>query len=128
MSIARLKDAKDLIPWANMVVQTIERAIEELREVRGVQSVTDDYTATNRDKLVLADATSAALTVTLYSAVGNKGRTIAVKKTDSSANAVTVDGAGSETIDGSATASLSSQWSAKTLQSDGSNWFVIGSV
>lgn len=128
MSFPRLSDPKDLIRWANGLAQSLDRLAEELREVRGVQSVTAAYTATNRDSLILADATSAAFSVTLYSAVGNKGRRITVKKTDSGTNAVTVDGSGSETIDGSTTYSLAAQNDAAQLQSDGTGWQVIGSV
>ena len=125
MSLPRLSNPAQVAQWAAAFGQALDRLIEDVREVRGVQSVTDDYTATNRDALILCDATSAAFTVTLYSAVGNKGRKIAVKKTDSSANAITVDGNGSETIDGSTTVSLSSQYAVKHLQSDGENWWVI---
>ena len=95
MSLPRLSNPAQVAQWAAAFGQALDRLIEDVREVRGVQSVTDDYTATNRDALILCDATSAAFTVTLYSAVGNKGRKIAVKKTDSSANAITVDGNGS---------------------------------
>jgi hypothetical protein len=42
-----------------------------------------------------------------------------------SANAITIDPNGSETIDGSATFDLSTQEASVTLITDGSNWFII---
>jgi len=42
-----------------------------------------------------------------------------------SANTITVDPSGSETIDGAATFALSSQYSSITAICDGSNWFII---
>lgn len=71
------------------------------------------------------DATTAAFTATLPAALGFKGRTILVKKTDASANAVTVDGNASETIDGAATASLAARYDSALMLSDGSNWHLM---
>ena len=65
------------------------------------------YTA-NRSELVLANAATAAFTVTLPTAPGG-GAVVGVKKTDSSANAVTVVGSSGVTIDGDATATLLGQ-------------------
>lgn len=75
--------------------------------------------------VVLADATSGAITVNLPAAADNEDRMIAVKKVDSSVNAVTVDANASETIDGNLTYSLSSQYDVVMLVSDGSNWNIV---
>jgi hypothetical protein len=93
-----------------------------------VVSVTAAYTATALDHTVLCDASGAALTVTLPPAADNKGKVLVVKKTDASANAVTVDGAGAETIQGAASVSLGAQWASRTLQSDGANWIILAST
>ena len=74
------------------------------------------------DVIVLCDCTAGAITVTLYTAVGNAGRKIRVVKTDSSANAVTVDPNGSQTWGGAATRTLGAQYEAANGVSDGSNW------
>jgi hypothetical protein len=63
--------------------------------------------------------------VTLYDARNNEGRLVTVKKTDSSANTVTVATAASQTIDGSATKVLSAQNAVAALESDGANWQVV---
>lgn len=120
------------------VVETaefIEYLVQEVIAMQGHAGVlatmihasvtTTPYTATSSDFLIPVDATSAAATVNLPTAVGIKGRLYAVKKTDSSANSVTVDGSGSETIDGLTTAVLYVQNHAVLLQSDGANWQVL---
>ncbi len=75
--------------------------------------------------LLLVSASAAAVTVTLPAAAKSLNRTLHIKKTDSSANAVTIDGNASETIDGALTASLTTQWQSRTLQCDGAAWFLI---
>ena len=83
------------------------------------------YTAL-ANEFVNADAASVgAFTVTLPAAASNTGVRIAVKKTDSGANAVTVDGNASETIDGSLTLVLRSENEALYIVSDGTNWQII---
>jgi len=88
-----------------------------------VTSVSDDYTTTQSDDVILCDASSDAITVTLMPASNVIGKIYYLKKVDSSGNAVTVDGDESETIDGSTTQSLSSQYDSITIISDGNNWY-----
>lgn len=85
-------------------------------------------TADGSDVLILGDATSGALTVTLYTAVGNAGKRVQVRKIDSSVNAVTVDGNTTETIDGALTVTLSAQYDTVVLQSDGTGWQTLTST
>lgn len=94
----------------------------------GVTSVSANYTMIDTDGLILMSASGGARTVTLLSAAGRTGREITVKKTDSSSNAVTIDAAGSETLDGSATVTLDQQHDARTYRSDGSNWRLIATA
>lgn len=74
---------------------------------------------------VLCDCTSNAITITLPAAASHTGRIYNVKKIDSTANAVTVDGNGSETIDGATTQTISIQYNSIMIQSDGSNWHIL---
>lgn len=94
--------------------------------IETVVSKTTTYTATTGDDVILCDATSGAFTVTLYTAVGNDGRKLVLKKTDSSSNAVTIDANSTETIDGSLTKSLNTVNESITITSDGSNWIIQG--
>ena len=85
---------------------------------------TSSYSAAN-ESTIICDATSGAMTITLPPASGVPGIFYNIKKIDSSVNAVTVDGADSETIDGATTAVLSSQYASITIQCDGSTWWII---
>jgi hypothetical protein len=84
-------------------------------------SVTLDVT----NRTVLVDASIAARVITLPPAASAKYRQYCVKKVDASANTVTVDAAGAETIDGALTVVLTLQWERITIQSNGTAWFRI---
>ena len=90
-----------------------------------VTEVTTTYTAQNIEEHILADATGGAFTITMPTASGREGYVYTVKKTDSSANAVKVDGLVDETIDGDADFDLEFQDETITLVSDGSDWWII---
>jgi hypothetical protein len=83
-----------------------------------------NYTTTANDGVITVDASGAARTITLVTAVGNAGLQYTIKKIDSSVNLVTIDGNGSQTIDGVVTTALSRQYEAITIISDGANWLV----
>jgi hypothetical protein len=83
------------------------------------------YVLTINDFTVLADATGGAMSLTMPAAASFSGQIYAVKKIDSSANAVTIACSGANTIDGSATQTLAIQNSSLMVQSNGTNWFII---
>ena len=94
----------------------------------GVLAKTDDYTVTSADvrKTLLCDASSAAFTVTLPDlGSDDAGFTLGVMKTDSSANLVSVDGDGSDTINGGTSVVLGRQHEAVELRWDGSAWRIF---
>jgi hypothetical protein len=93
---------------------------------RAVLSRTSAYTTTASDSTILCNASTGAFAVTLLTSVGNTGLIFTIKKVDSSANAITVNTTSSQTIDGAATFTLSTQWSFVVLQSDGANWMRVG--
>ena len=79
---------------------------------------------TSEDRKVYpVDASGGAVTASLpsFSGVPADGFEVTIKKTDSSANAVTVDGSGSETIDDALTVILASQYATVTLVCDKTN-------
>lgn len=86
---------------------------------------TGTYTATASDHVILCDASGGAFTVTLPAASGVPGTVYHIKKTDSSGNAVTVDGNASETIDGDTTKVIGTQYDSMMIICDGSNWHII---
>jgi len=94
-----------------------------------VISKTTTYTVALADygKLVLCSASGGAFTITLpAAATAGDGFVVALKRTDSGTNVVTVDGNGAETIDGATTHGLRRQYDSIVLVSDGSNWQTMG--
>lgn len=83
---------------------------------------TANYTATSFDEVVLGDATSASITISLPTAVGRTDP-ITVKKVDFSQNFVTVDAFGSQTIDGVLTVALRVPWESITVVPHNGNWY-----
>lgn len=92
---------------------------------KNVATKTANYTALQSDDVILGDATSGAITITLPTAVGFSGKVFNIKKTDSSVNSVTIATTSSQTIDGALTAPLISQYQSFTLVSNGTNWSVL---
>lgn len=89
---------------------------------------TTTYVVTGGDagKLITADATAGAFTITLPAAAdAGDGFEAAVIKSDTSDNAVTVDGDGSETINGETSIDLAAQFDSVLLRSNGTAWFAI---
>lgn len=87
---------------------------------------TTAYTTADADFFVPCDGTGGAFTVTLLAAASafanGVGAIQAIKKIDSSANAISV-----ATTDGG-TIVLSSQYSGVIVQSNGTVWYVIGNI
>lgn len=90
-----------------------------------VTSVTIDYAALLTDDVILVDASTGDVIVTLPAAADQIGKQYRIKKVDSSANTVTIDGDGAETIDDGAIAVLTTQYEAATLVSDATEWWVL---
>lgn len=93
--------------------------------VKAITTKTASYTATATDSTILCDATSGALTITLPAAASSSGRIFTIKKIDTSGNSITIDGNGSETIDGATSQNLDTQWEAATVQSNGTAWYIL---
>jgi hypothetical protein len=93
--------------------------------VLAIATITASATLTTSQTVILCDASSGAIVVTLPAASANTGRRYFIKKIDSSANTVTIDGNANETIDGELTSELISQYDAITIVSDGSNWHIL---
>jgi hypothetical protein len=95
--------------------------------VTNVSTKTTTYTATATDSVLLVDSTSGNITINLPAAALSTGQLLTVKKTVA-ANTVTLDGSGSETIDGATTLAMTAQWASRTIVCNGTAWFVLGSV
>ena len=89
---------------------------------------TANYTAASGDETILGNASAGSFSITLPTSVGIGGKIYIVKKIDSTANTVTIATTSSQTIDGNTSKVISYQYDGYQLQSDGANWFVIGSI
>jgi hypothetical protein len=83
------------------------------------------YTITATDTVIIADATSNNVTITLPAASGVPGYRFYVKRKDGTANTVTIARSASDTIDGATSQTLDAQYTSATVVSDGSNWYII---
>lgn len=104
------------------ITVTIDGATDPGGAYRTVTSITADHTAETAE-VVLADASGGAVTVTLPGPAA--ADLVTVKKTDSSANGVTIATPNSETIDGDASRTLTSQYVAREITSDGTDYYII---
>ena len=88
---------------------------------------TADYTTTSDDVIVGVDTSGGAVTITLASATVTAGRIVIIKDVGGSAgtNNITIATEGSETIDGAASSTISSNYGVVRLFSDGTNWFTF---
>jgi hypothetical protein len=88
----------------------------------------DTFNANTSVATILVNCSAGILNVKLPTAATNPGQAITVKKIDSTVNAATINTTSSQTIDGSLSYPLPSQWNSATVQSDGANWFVTAEV
>jgi hypothetical protein len=77
------------------------------------------YQMLTTEQVIMADATGGNIVITLPPSTIIRRSSRYVKKIDSSANTVTVNGYGSDTIDGAASEVLSNQWDSVTLLPNG---------
>jgi hypothetical protein len=86
---------------------------------------TATYTATGSDYFIFCDATAGAMSINLPTAVGSAGKVYVIKKTDATANAVTIDPAGAELVDGAGTLVFSTQYTSYSIVSNNVGWWVF---
>jgi len=84
--------------------------------------------AAGDETYIIGDASSTSIVVDLPAVSGLSGhREYCIKKTDGSGNTVTVSAAGGDTIDGSGSVVLSSQYDhVRVVAGNGTDWHVVG--
>ena len=118
-----LPDGTEELPaFLGRELNVIDRAIKSAK-LTPIRSVTGDFTVTLDDDAVFADATAAAITITLPDVRRASARRFYVKKVDASANVATVTS--SALIDGAATFLLNVQYESVTVVSDGATWWIL---
>ena len=89
------------------------------------RSVSSHYTATGLDGAILVDASSGPVTVTIPNPSGSQGKSLYVKKIDSSSTVVTLNANGSGLIDGGNTAEVILQYDALRVTAHDGNWWIL---
>ena len=112
--------------------RSIELAIDAAAAIEAIakrpeytlSTKTANHTATDSDYILLIDATSGNLTVTLPNvSSADSGKAYFVKKIDSSSNTVTISG--DANIDGSASKVLSSQYDKTHIVTNNTQWYEL---
>lgn len=101
-------------------VFTGDGAYETLKRIAPTSSA-----SLTTETLVLVDATSGAVTITLSPAADLVDTPVHVKKIDASAFAVIIEGDGAETIDDQLNATITAQYVCITVVSDGTEWWIL---
>ena len=85
-----------------------------------------NYTATEKDHTILANCSSGPITITLPNPSGLKGRIYTIKKIGNGGidNALTIQPS-SGLIEGGTSYTIYNDWTFVTLQTDGTNWYII---
>ena len=107
--------------WEDLV--KVVNTNDRMKTVGPLIGTASDYGLKSEDEMLLVDATSADVTVTLPQVASvPRGKMYSVKKIDSTAHIVHITG--DANIDGSASLGITSQYVSYTLQSDGSKWWI----
>ena len=112
-----LPNAKQSWAYANLVGQDKDAAPR-----RKPRAITASTNVNPIDREHDVDCTAGAVTLTLEDAAGTDGRWHFFTKTDASANAMTIDGFGAQTISGAATVSTDVQFLTIAVRSNGTGW------
>lgn len=87
---------------------------------------TTPVTLTDSDQMVMVDddTVGSGVTINLPAAADSQGNIYHIKKLGST-GAVTIDANGSETIDGSLTQIITTQYTSLKIYCDGTEWWII---
>jgi hypothetical protein len=99
--------------------------LDGLQAIQSEVAVSANYTASYNDDILVCDATSGNITLTLPLAKG--GKQFIIVKTNATNNVVITAG-GSNTINGLSTLTLSTQWATVTLKASTNRWLVIANA
>lgn len=103
------------------VIDITDPLYSPVRRLESVDTISSNTTLDTTYETVLVDATGGARSVTLPAASGLKGKKYVIKKTDASANAVTIVG----TVDGATNPTLTTQFACKVIEGDGTAWYTL---
>lgn len=92
--------------------------VSVLTKATGTYSLTNEYA-------ILGNAVSGSVILNLPAASSYNGKTYKIKKVDSSSNVITLNGSGTDKIDGQSSYSINYQYQAIELVCDGLAWYIM---
>lgn len=90
-------------------------------------AIASSDTADTDDDVMLVDASAGAVTITLPDRASNVGKVYTIKRVNATNNVI-VSRAGSDTIDGATTKTLSTQYAAITIIAGYGGWSVLSTM
>lgn len=126
------KDHNLLEEYLSDLAKVLENRLIQIADVVNINAsppskvITSDYTLLQTDRVILVDASGSPRTLTLPKAALSPSRQFDIKKIDDSINDVIIDPDGSETIDGDANVTLSTENEAIRIYCTGTEWFILG--
>ena len=94
--------------------------------VAATTTKSSNYTiVSGTDVVILANASTGNVTITLPTASSSAGYKFDIKRIDNTGNTCTIARSGTDTIDGGTSITLDVQYISVTVVSDGSNWYII---
>lgn len=97
-----------------------------IRSNVNIGNISADYTLDYTDDVLIVDATSGDVTLTLPSAVNSSGKSFCFKKIDNSGNKIIITPQTDETIDGQDLLVLQNAYDVYWIVSNGAVWYIVG--
>ena len=118
--------ARSLLDPRDMRDDITRKKLNQLTGREPTSVITTPVTLTDSDHVVLVDddTVGSAVTVNLPAVADSQANIYHIKKLGSTANVI-IDASGSETIDGSLTATITVQYESLKIYCDGSAWYII---
>ena len=113
------RDANQLTIPDTMKLANMNLIVDDGIVFSGQTTVMGNYSAALTDYTIFANATTAPFTIVIDATLA-KGHHVRIKKTDPTANDITLDGLGAQTIDGASTFII--RKGSIMVVSDGTNW------
>lgn len=107
----------------NVIIQMLDHLLLKGLGLNSETVTSTSYTTGWADNVIICDASSNAITINLTNI---SDQVLTIKKTDSSGNAITIDPAASNQIEGSSTYTLSTQYDFIRIICISGTWFIIG--
>lgn len=104
--------------WQVICDQSGHRNVDHIDNTDSPLTITDDH------RIILGDTSTASITINLPPIAGSRGRELTIRKIGS-ANTLTIDADGAETIDGAATYVLNNNKESVTIIGNSTEWFAI---